>query len=79
MQTFQEAMKKEMEQLGDKWPGYSWARYGFPGWWNGCDWNTSYAKYYQDQLASHAEFEHKRYLEKASSCLEAPTDRDCVL
>ena len=27
----QEAMKKEMEELGDKWPGFSWARFGFPG------------------------------------------------
>eukprot|EP00656_Telonema_subtile_P053654 TRINITY_DN7826_c0_g1_i4.p1 TRINITY_DN7826_c0_g1~~TRINITY_DN7826_c0_g1_i4.p1 ORF type:complete len:388 (+),score=124.24 TRINITY_DN7826_c0_g1_i4:171-1334(+) len=57
-------MKQEMERMGDAWPGYSWARFGYPGWWHGCAWNTSYAKYYQDQLASHSEYEHKKYLEK---------------
>eukprot|EP00658_Telonema_sp_P-2_P004497 TRINITY_DN11674_c0_g1_i2.p1 TRINITY_DN11674_c0_g1~~TRINITY_DN11674_c0_g1_i2.p1 ORF type:complete len:398 (+),score=117.37 TRINITY_DN11674_c0_g1_i2:204-1397(+) len=69
------AMKEEMKELGDKWPGYSWAHLGFPGWWHGANWNTSYAKYYQDSLSAHAEFEHKRYLEKREEMIAAAEEK----
>ena len=59
------AMKQVVEQAGQEWPVLAWrlTGYGDCGW-NAAAFNTSYAKYYQDQLSSHAEFEHKRYLEK---------------